>query len=498
MTRLPLLIFIPLILTVVSAAPTEADWQTVTAKFNPTTNEIVYNNISFEGPKILDHSHYVFNTIMTVICVICAALASGLTMGLVSLDDFDLRILMESSEEDVPDPADKAEMRKEKRAAVRLFLMVIFYPVAGPVAWCLDKTLGEEHKGRYNKAEFKALLNLHQYDEVQLHSRGGITKEELRMMQGALELHRLKVKDVMTPLDQVAMYSADQALDAKTLQDIVEKGHSRLPIYQGYPHNVHGMLLVKRLITLNPGDAVRIGNTDLLEPMICDMETTLLDMLYEFSTGRSHLAVATDDPERVIEAIHGEKQIPCNIHMAGIITLEDVIERLIKHDIQDESDISVTLQPVLHLPSSTGGKIKIPASPHGRSIKISAPTGVLSIKHQPPNSVGRSASVKSSHAPTSQAGRESPSLRTPLLKDTSSTTGVMPVITETSPMSAHSTTSSKSKKDNPASAGSTVPSKSHTPSSEQELTGKKDANNTTGENDLAKKGECKMSNERWD
>lgn len=41
--------------------------------------------------------------------------------------------------------------------------------------------------------------------QVQLHSRGGITKEELRMMQGALELHRLKVKDVMTPLDQVVL-----------------------------------------------------------------------------------------------------------------------------------------------------------------------------------------------------------------------------------------------------------------------------------------------------
>lgn len=39
--------------------------------------------------------------------------------------------------------------------------------------------------------------------QVQLHSRGGITKEELRMMQGALELQRLRVKDVMTPLDQV-------------------------------------------------------------------------------------------------------------------------------------------------------------------------------------------------------------------------------------------------------------------------------------------------------
>lgn len=49
--------------------------------------------------------------------------------------------------------------------------MVVLYPVAGPVAWCLDKMLGEEHRGRYNKAEFNASLNLHQCYEVMLRCR---------------------------------------------------------------------------------------------------------------------------------------------------------------------------------------------------------------------------------------------------------------------------------------------------------------------------------------
>ncbi|EER09421.1 hypothetical protein Pmar_PMAR025976 [Perkinsus marinus ATCC 50983] len=57
---------------------------------------------------------------MTIVCVICAALASGLIMGLVSLDDFDLRVLMESSEDDVLYSADKADMRRKKEAAIKL------------------------------------------------------------------------------------------------------------------------------------------------------------------------------------------------------------------------------------------------------------------------------------------------------------------------------------------------------------------------------------------
>ncbi len=39
-------------------------------------------------------------------------------------------------------------------------------------------------------------------------------------------------------------------------------------------------------------------------------------------------------------SISSNDMIPCNIHMAGLITLEDVIERLIRYDIMDESDVA--------------------------------------------------------------------------------------------------------------------------------------------------------------
>ncbi|EER07772.1 hypothetical protein Pmar_PMAR020310, partial [Perkinsus marinus ATCC 50983] len=58
------------------------------------------------------------------------------------------------------------------------FFMVVLYPVAGPVAWCLDKMLGEEHRGRYNKAEFNASLNLHQCYELE----GGTCLRPMRLI----------------------------------------------------------------------------------------------------------------------------------------------------------------------------------------------------------------------------------------------------------------------------------------------------------------------------
>ncbi len=250
------------------------------------------------------------------------------------------------------------------------FFIYTFWVVAYPISLLLDRILGEEHKGRYNKAEFRALLNLHnqateeetQEDNMassrngdeetghgmsgvkaelgvkQILNRSGVAKQELRIMTGALELHRLKVKDVMLPLDEVYMLSTSAKLDAETLSTIVLKGHSRIPVYESHPHNIRGMLLVKRLIVLNPEDKREVGTLPLLEPLVVGMDMTLLDLLYEFSLGKSHLAIITSDPSRVMHSLRNHLTIPVNVHMAGIVTLEDVIERLIKHDIQDETD----------------------------------------------------------------------------------------------------------------------------------------------------------------
>jgi metal transporter CNNM len=389
---------------------------------------------------------YAFHVFCTIGCILFAALAAGLTMGLVSLEPFDMKILMEANEADCLTDVEREELRREKACAKKLyplisrhhlllvtlllmnsianealplFLNQIVSPVAAlllsvtavlifgevlpsaiftgpnqlaigaamsPLVWffiysfwiisyptslLLDRMLGEEHKGRYNKAEFRALINLHneaaeddntmhQYaaaDEEkglaglraelgakQILNRSGVAKQELRIMTGALELHRLKVKDVMLPLDEVFMLSTNTKLDTEILSAIVMKGHSRIPVFEGHPHNIRGMLLVKRLIVLNPEDKREVGSLALLEPLVVDTECTLLDLLYEFSMGKSHLAIITSDPPRVTAALRQHTVIPVNVHMAGIVTLEDVIERLIKQDIQDESDMSVRSQ----------------------------------------------------------------------------------------------------------------------------------------------------------
>ena len=420
-----------------------------------TTSDIVHFNGGLYRREVSlgGENSFAVNLFFAFICVLAAALASGLTMGLVSIDPLDMKIILETNEEDCSTDAERDELRKEKAIAKRVgplvnrhhqllvtllllnslanealplflnqmvspvfavgfsvtavlifgeilpsaiftgpnqlaigaamapfvwFLMYLFWLVAYPFSVILDRMLGDEHKGRYNKAKFRTLLNNYHNDENavemeqeqseetsatadttrQLMSRSGIAKRELTIMQGALELYRLKCKDAMLSLDKVYMVSTTQLLDQNTLEKIKDSGHSRIPVYEDHPHNVRGMMLVKTLIVLNPQDEQQVGTMTLLEPLVAHTECTLLDLLYEFSRGKSHLAVVTSDPERVSEALRTGTQIPVNVHMAGIITLEDVIERLIKHEINDESDITVRMpaaakRNLLELPSKS-------------------------------------------------------------------------------------------------------------------------------------------------
>ena len=426
----------------------------IEAEYNSELDSITYHGsvyVKSSDPLVAsgsghhENEAYAFHVFCTIGCILFAALAAGLTMGLVSLEPFDMKILMEANEADCLTEVEREELRREKGCAEKLyplisrhhlllvtlllmnsianealplflnqivspvvalvlsvtavlvfgeilpsaiftgpnqlaigaamaplvwFFIYCFWIVAYPTSLFLDKMLGEEHKGRYNKAEFRALLNLHneaaeedptiplgagdeekglaglraELGAKQILNRSGVAKQELRIMTGALELHRLKVKDVMLPLDEVFMLATETKLDPETLGAIVMKGHSRIPVFEGHPHNIRGMLLVKRLIVLNPEDKREVGTLPLLEPLVVDTECTLLDLLYEFSMGKSHLAIITSDPPRVTAALRQHTVIPVNVHMAGIVTLEDVIERLIKQDIQDESDMSVRSQ----------------------------------------------------------------------------------------------------------------------------------------------------------
>ena len=155
---------------------------------------------------------------------------------------------------------------------------------------------------------------------------------------GVLECKDTPVTDIMVSMDRVYMLSYDAKLNQETMSEMMGEGHSRIPVYDQSRHNIRGILLVKQLIVLSPDDARPVNTLVARLPLFVSMNTGLLEMLAKFQKQHSHFAVVCNRPDAVVKAIRDGKPIPPHIHMAGIVTIEDVVERILKSEILDETD----------------------------------------------------------------------------------------------------------------------------------------------------------------
>ncbi|XP_060943469.1 metal transporter CNNM1 [Limanda limanda] len=210
--------------------------------------------------------------------------------------------------------------------ATRL-LMLLFFPIAYPVSKLLDFMLHQEISSFYTREKLVAMLRVTDpYHDL--------VKEELNIIQGALELRTKTVEDVLTPLSDCYMLSSDSVLDFCTMSDVMQSGFTRIPVYENDRSNIVDILFVKDLAFVDPDDCTPLKtiNQFYKHPMHCVFNDTKLDvMLEEFKRGKSHLAV--------VQRVNSEGEGDPFYEMIGIVTLEDVIEEIIKSEIVDETDL---------------------------------------------------------------------------------------------------------------------------------------------------------------
>ncbi|XP_010172019.1 metal transporter CNNM1, partial [Antrostomus carolinensis] len=160
-------------------------------------------------------------------------------------------------------------------------------------------------------------------------------REELAMVQGALELRTKVVEDVLTPLADCFMLRADAVLDFATVSEILRSGYTRIPVYEGDRRdNIVDLLFVKDLAFVDPDDCTPLQTVTRFyrRPLHCVFNDTRLDtLLEEFQTGKSHLAI--------VQRVNNEGEGDPFYEVMGIVTLEDVIEEIIKSEILDETDL---------------------------------------------------------------------------------------------------------------------------------------------------------------
>ena len=149
---------------------------------------------------------------------------------------------------------------------------------------------------------------------------GLLDQADGEMIRRILDFDEMTAEQVMVPRPDVQAIELATSLDE--VREIVAKdGHSRFPIYQEVPDAIVGTLYAKDLLSVDPSDP-KTTLAGLLRPAYYAPTTQPINVLLrEFQRQKVHMAV-------VIDEFGG---------MAGIVTLEDILEEIVG-EIEDEYD----------------------------------------------------------------------------------------------------------------------------------------------------------------
>ncbi|XP_015279480.1 PREDICTED: metal transporter CNNM1 [Gekko japonicus] len=207
-------------------------------------------------------------------------------------------------------------------------LMAATFPLCYPLSRLLDWALRQELSTFSTRERLMETLRT-------ADPHGDLVSGELAMVQGALELRTKAVEDILTPLTDCFMLRSDAVLDFATISEILRSGYTRIPVYEGERRdNIVDLLFVKDLAFVDPDDCTPLQTVTRFyrRPLHCVFHDTRLDaLLEEFKKGKSHLAI--------VQRVNNEGEGDPFYEVMGIVTLEDVIEEIIKSEILDETDL---------------------------------------------------------------------------------------------------------------------------------------------------------------
>lgn len=185
----------------------------------------------------------------------------------------------------------------------------------GQKSWLGKITQAFAHEPK-NRQELLELLR-------DAHQNKLLDSEALAIVEGAIQVADLQVRDIMVPRSQMVSIKAGLT-PQELIPAITESAHSRYPVIGESLDDVIGVLLAKDLLPLVLQDPNQPFNIkDMLRPATFVPESKRLNVLLrEFRANHNHMAIVIDEYGGV----------------AGLVTIEDVLEQIVG-DIEDEHDV---------------------------------------------------------------------------------------------------------------------------------------------------------------
>lgn len=210
---------------------------------------------------------------------------------------------------------------------VTVYMRLAHYPVsamdwlANHVARMVGVVPSVGHSESHTPEEVKLIV-------AGIRKQGLLRAEQEDMIHSVIDLHRILVREIMMPWPKVSCLPLNRDLNT-VLDRVVEDQHSRIPVYEGSPDNIIGVLFTKDLLKVVlerrrqgiPPDSPLDLRAILHEPMIVPEAMTLGQMLEEARRKHSQMALVVDEFGTYV----------------GLVTIEDVLEQIVG-EIEDEYD----------------------------------------------------------------------------------------------------------------------------------------------------------------
>jgi putative hemolysin len=215
--------------------------------------------------------------------------------------------------------------------------LLLFYKISLPFVVVIEKSaaglaralrLAPGHgAGGHSAEELKLIVS----------ASGVLPEQQEEMIHRVLDLNQVSVREIMVPRNDIVSIAVDAPLE-EVLKTMIEQQHSRLPVWEGKPEQIVGVLHYKDLLQVwverrtairsgRPSRAFRVRSV-MRRHMVVPETKPLSQMLQEFRLGRSHMAMVVDEFGTIV----------------GLLTVEDVLEEIVGA-IADEYDEAFAESP---------------------------------------------------------------------------------------------------------------------------------------------------------
>lgn len=202
-------------------------------------------------------------------------------------------------------------------APVLKLMIGITYVISKPLQLLLDRLFPRQRAKLQSRHELGLLITEHLTDES-----SELDEDEIEIMRGALSLSEKRIRDIMTDIRHTYWLTPHVLLDDAKIDEMKAQGFSRIPIFNKALTKCYGVLLMKDLIDIDFDDHNYHVDDMILYPTQLVGSMTALDTMFrKFINSGTHLIPIEKDD-----------------HIIGIATIEDLLEEIVGHEIEDETD----------------------------------------------------------------------------------------------------------------------------------------------------------------